>query len=60
MDDEDVEKKNLNMCYDNWFKIKIKGKKGKESLEHNDLLTEQSWKTKHGNFSPSATESYCH
>lgn len=48
MKNKDVENdknKNLSMCYDKWFKIKIKGKK--TNRKYQVLLIEQSesWKS---------------
>lgn len=38
--------KNLNMCYDKWFKIKMKGKKEISSLEQNGFVNWAEWKPK--------------
>lgn len=48
-----TENKNLNMCYDKWFKIKMKGTKEISSLEQNGFVNwaSESWKkTKYGIF----------
>lgn len=41
-----TENKNLNMCYDKWFKIKMKGTKEISSLEQNWFVNWAKWKLK--------------
>lgn len=41
-----TENENLNMCYDKWFKIKMKGTKEISSLEQNGFLNWAKWKLK--------------
>lgn len=44
-----AENKNLNMCYDKWFKVKMRGTKETSSLEQNGFVKWAKWKLKSQN-----------